>query len=126
MPDCGCIYIDDYEVAKCGTQKTQKARKEHKCTECGRTIQPGEEYEYYWGVWDYGPETYKTCMDCLSIRESFFCKGYIFSNLYQDLIEHIYYEGGQITSECLTPLTKTAREQVCEIIERVWEEDEDI
>ncbi len=48
---------------------TRKARKPHKCGECGRLIQPGETYEHVWGVWDGRPDTFKTCSGCVGLRD---------------------------------------------------------
>jgi hypothetical protein len=48
----------------------RKARKEHKCTECGSVIKKGEEYEYISGMWDGTWDFFKTCQDCIDIRES--------------------------------------------------------
>ncbi len=45
-----------------------RARKPHKCTECGRTIEPGERYQIAWGVWNGQPETFRTCRECLRDR----------------------------------------------------------
>lgn len=50
--------------------RTVVARKEHKCTECGRTINPGEEYEYVFGVWDGAAQTFKTCEECEGLGQS--------------------------------------------------------
>lgn len=41
-----------------------KARKSHKCCECGRMIQPGETYRHLWGVWEGEAKTFKTCDAC--------------------------------------------------------------
>ena len=47
-----------------------KARKRHKCCECGRDINPGDTYEYCSGLWDGRWGHYKTCETCADIRES--------------------------------------------------------
>jgi hypothetical protein len=57
MCDCG----DGPETYR---ETRPRARKPHKCCECGRTIQPGEIYRLLWGVWEGRPETYKTCSAC--------------------------------------------------------------
>jgi len=46
----------------------RKARKQHKCYECGRLISKGEQYEYVSGKWGESPESYKTCHRCLDVR----------------------------------------------------------
>lgn len=59
----------DYESPSVFREGTCKARKHHKCGECGSTIQPGETYEHVWGIWGGCPETYKTCPRCLELRK---------------------------------------------------------
>jgi hypothetical protein len=46
------------------------ARKAHRCDECGRQIQPGERYERVRAVWDGDPQTCRTCVYCLGVRDS--------------------------------------------------------
>jgi hypothetical protein len=50
-------------------KEQRKAKKEHRCCECGRTIRSGETYEYVWGVWDGSAGTYKTCSHCVALRD---------------------------------------------------------
>lgn len=69
---------------------TQKARKTHKCGECGREIQPGETYTRTWGIWDGFASTYKTCSHCAIPEEwlAINCDGYIFGEIIDDIDEH--------------------------------------
>jgi len=46
---------------------TRKARKEHKCCECGVEIKKGDKYRYSSGIWDGEPDSYKQCSDCHEI-----------------------------------------------------------
>ena len=48
---------------------TPKARKIHKCNECGCNIKIGEIYEKVNGKWEGIINTMKTCPDCIAIRE---------------------------------------------------------
>ena len=56
-----------YEMPKCFTHKQPKARRTHKCCECGGKIQVGETYHRMSGVWGE-PETYKVCNECEQLR----------------------------------------------------------
>jgi hypothetical protein len=105
-----------------------RARKRHCCSECSRTIEPGETYERTWGKFDGGVETYKTCVDCLSVRDSFFCDGWGYTVVWQDLQEHlseVVRFGDGVSSDCMAPLTKAARDKVCDLIEEIWEDMDD-
>jgi hypothetical protein len=48
-----------------------KARKDHKCCECGDIIKKGDIYEYVSGKWEGEFDTYKTCMICSRIRKDY-------------------------------------------------------
>ena len=64
--DCYC----DYDAPAFYTAKCVKARKLHKCAECGRNIEPGETYERAFGKMDDGyTYTPATCCYCLDIRQ---------------------------------------------------------
>lgn len=52
------------------TTTTVKARKQHVCCECGIAIEPGDEYERAFGVWDGHPDTFRTCVDCVRARRT--------------------------------------------------------
>ncbi len=67
-----------------------KARKPHKCGDCRRVIQPGEQYERVFGKWDGQTDSHKTCTHCVEAskwltRE---CGGYVFGGIREDLREH--------------------------------------
>ena len=50
------------------TEVHRTARKQHKCTECHATIEPGEVYEYVSGLWDGDLNVFKTCIHCETAR----------------------------------------------------------
>jgi hypothetical protein len=122
MSDCGCVYIDVDETSETICQEIRKARKTHKCEECNREIIKGEKYEYLFSKYDGSTDVHKTCLDCLSIRKTFFCDGWYYGQLWEALFEHIRDMDGRISSSCLVDLTPRARERVCEQIEEVWED----
>jgi hypothetical protein len=121
MNDCACVYASAGESYSVGSTLMRRARIKHTCGECNRTINPGEIYEYQTGCCDGQWYDAKTCSDCLSMRKSFFCKGYAFNGIWDDLHCHIDGMFGEISSECIVKLTPRAREMVCELIEEVWE-----
>jgi hypothetical protein len=75
---CGC----DYPLPSVYWQTVRKARKPHRCVECGCMIAPGIRYEHVRGVWEGEPNSYKTCLDCVGLRnllsdcEPCFCWGH--------------------------------------------------
>lgn len=48
----------------------RKARVSHKCCECGKTIEPGELYQYSSGIWDSEPCRYKQCSNCYALFDA--------------------------------------------------------
>lgn len=85
---CGCDWDDAPSVFR---QRSQKARKEHECCECGEIISPGQDYEYTFGVWDGEQSSYHTCEKCADLRDSLtaagFCVG--FGDLKADYAEYL-------------------------------------
>ena len=120
-----CILDPDYDDYSYRLQqKTVTARKEHVCGECGHTISTGNVYEIYKGVQDGSIFTCKTCLDCVSIRDSFFKDGIAqFGSVLDDVRENIIYElAGVVDSKCILPLTEKAKDRVFGWIEEAWEE----
>lgn len=121
MGNCGCVYVDTSTNNSCLRQKLITARKECDCCECGEKIPIGTQYEDYVGICEGEMFWCKTCLDCLSIRKSFFCDGFEFEGMIERLEEHIIEMGGDISSDCITTLTKGAKGMVCDMIEEYWE-----
>ena len=51
------------------SEQRRRARKAHRCCECGREIASGDLYEYISGIWDGQPASYKTCVACADVRD---------------------------------------------------------
>lgn len=66
MSYCECDY--DYDQPQFYSEGTRKARKTHRCCECGGPIHPGMLYVYRSGKWDSGVETFKECFFCAEVR----------------------------------------------------------
>lgn len=66
MASCYC----DYDAPEFYHKETPTAKKEHKCGECGSTIKVGERYERVYGKWDGDISTFKTCSDCVEVRDT--------------------------------------------------------
>lgn len=81
----------DYEMPEFCHIELRKARKEHRCDECGRIIERGDTYENVHGKWDGRLDTFKTCSRCLALKEwvrthvPCFCWAY--GNVREDALE---------------------------------------
>lgn len=123
MSGCACIYVDVDEPTDTISCKKYFARKEHTCSECG-VIFKRQQYERYAGKWEGKFFEHKTCLDCLSLREEFFCSGWIWGKLLQKVEEYVCDVSGDIPSKCINRLTPGARNRVLTMIEACWSEEE--
>lgn len=71
-------------------EKTRVARLVHKCGECGDEIAKGQRYRYESGVWDGRASSHKTCWPCYKIREHFACDGFVFEQLWEDIMTNFF------------------------------------
>ena len=83
---------DDGEYGRFSTHKDRKARKDHRCNECGRVIKRGETYRYFSGEHDGSIYTSKMCAHCQSAASLLQkeCDGYLLEAVEEDLSEHIH------------------------------------
>ena len=73
-----------------------RARKAHRCGECGRTIEPGEKYTLSKTLFEGRVEGYKTCDHCAVARDwlGANCGGWLYGGVWADIEEHIHeYRG---------------------------------
>jgi hypothetical protein len=63
--ECFC----DYETPEFYRKSMPRAAKGHCCDECGAPIKPGDVYERISGKWDGVFGGFKTCSQCVKIRE---------------------------------------------------------
>jgi|SRR6478735_681589 len=116
----------------CSDTIIRRARKEHRCCECRKPIMKGQRYELISGVWEGRPDSYKTCLPCVEIRDHFACEGWIFGQVWSDLRENFFPDmvaGG----ECMQGLSPEAKQILIdarmawyfaqdEIDDSVWED----
>jgi len=125
MGNCSCIYLDIGEFPEISLVRTIFAARPHECGECGKVIKKEEMFEMvnmrFEGDWS----THKTCNDCLCLRNEFFCDGWWYGSIHENLVDHINdtIRGGRaISSKCLDRLTSKARAWVCERMEEAMKE----
>lgn len=71
--ECGFVCDLDLEPPEFICVSLKKARKNHKCCECGEIIPAGNQYQYISGKWDGDFLTFKTCATCAAIRSDYCC-----------------------------------------------------
>lgn len=94
MMGCYC----DYDAPIFSSRTTPRARKQHRCDECGAAIYPGETYECFSAMWPDScgyVETFHTCVRCVELRRFIensipcFCWGY--GNVLDDAREAVMW-----------------------------------
>lgn len=73
--------MTDAEAPTVYREDDVKARKQHKCCECGGIIQIGEIYHLHSGLWDGEWGHFKVCLDCDAIMHEINAK---IKGLYED------------------------------------------
>jgi len=128
--NCSCVYVDF--TSECSIplyRKTEEliAASDICCCECKDIIKKGETYRKEHIGWGgrWNESIYITCMDCVSIRDIFFCDGWYYKMMFEYLREHIRELNGEISEDCIVALTPKAQEKVCKIIEDCWEWNEE-
>ena len=86
-----CMYDGYGDSPTVSSHRQHRARKAHKCVECGRDIVVGEMYHYDFQIYEGWPFTSHTCKHCRVaqswlIRE---CGGYMIKGTWEDIAEHI-------------------------------------
>lgn len=68
----------------------RRARREHKCNECGRTISVGEHYHRAGALYNHRWFTYRTCAHCDVLRQwlQANCGGFLYCGVLEDFGEH--------------------------------------
>jgi len=73
--ECGCLCDSDLEPPSALSKSYPKARKPHRCYECGATIPVGIKYQRVWGIWNHEMSVFRTCLPCSRIRDAY-CMDY--------------------------------------------------
>ena len=123
--ECATVYCDVDDYCTMLREEQPTARKQHKCHECRRVIEVGEKYNLEVTLYDGEISTYKTCLDCMSIRREFFKNGFYYEGIVEALGEHVKDSDGDISESCLASLTPGARGMVCAMVEDCWEDIDD-
>lgn len=116
------VSLDDYDGDQASVFRSHvvKARKPHKCFECGVSVQPGDRYERVSGKWDNEWATYSFCLPCSEIGNEFSDNGRSFGFLWEGM-EEAWDEGAHITA-CLNRLTTVGAKERLLVQWRKWKE----
>ncbi len=126
MSGCGCIYIrEEFDKPTKEEHVLITATCEMTCCECGKTIMPGEVYEFNlwadrrnpklftepaWIQWD----TFHICQDCIDLRGHFYCGSWFLGMIIDDIVDWLN-EGGEAIC-CYDGLTQGAMRVMEEVV----------
>lgn len=98
--------VDSGEYWQFAAYVMRRARKEHRCGECRRTINPGERYEHVSGLYDGRWDTERTCEQCRTAARwlEVVCCGFLYGAIKEDLGEHVVGDESYLRSAPLTRL----------------------
>ena len=91
-----CMLDDsDGSVTQIDSGSYVTARKPHKCAECRRTIDAGEQYHRESFVFDGSFQAHKTCAHCMVVRDFLVeeCGGWLYGDVEEDARDHCYGQG---------------------------------
>lgn len=91
--------------------KEQRARKPHRCWECGAPIKPGDLYEYVVGKWEGDVSVFRTCEPCADLRDSYAAQGYCYTygSLWEDHLDELLNSGRQVPEGAIQKAREKAR-----------------
>lgn len=91
-----CMIDDSDGYAVLLHSREQRARIQHRCGECGRTINTGETYLAERTVFDGSAESHKTCAHCKVARDWLqeHCRGFLWNGVAEDILSHESYAWG--------------------------------
>jgi hypothetical protein len=121
--ECSCIIAEGDGPAIILSESYHNARKEHKCCECRKPILKGDKYYKEVAVFDSQLSTYKTCSDCKKVRDAFFC-AWTWTVMWEDLWCEIVDSDGDISQTAIAELPKSARDKVCDLIDKYFDQED--
>ena len=109
MSDCGvCLSGHDMDVPFF-FERQRKARKSHRCSECGRTIEPTMKYHQVGGICEGKWWSQSVCSLCYEITNVFHCDNNVqYGNLWDDMRDAIFPDL-TINNPCIHKLSNEAR-----------------
>lgn len=100
----------DFELPEICTERIiRRARKNHRCCECGELILAGLPYKRIAGKWNGEFSQYKFCMTCVDLVEWYLSEidnyeyGYGFTTLYENIYESLTGNKREVLDECPHP-----------------------
>lgn len=98
--------------------------KDIRCCECLKIIPARTEHEYFFGRWNGEYGGYRTCLDCVSVRDAILCN-WVFHNVWEMIDEGINAFYNEPSEDCYLSMTPAGRAKVMEKIEDQWQDEDE-
>lgn len=87
-----CMLNDCDDMVTLLAENDYKAKKDHRCAECGRTIHAGESYHRDTFIFEGRRQSHKTCGHCMVARNWLRgeCGGWVYTAVEEDVREHCH------------------------------------
>jgi|SRR5579863_434117 len=122
MSDCSvCLTVDESVVCDVFRQQNVRARKPHRCCECGRLIAKGELHQLCNMLCEGEWSAERTCLVCAEIRKAFYCHGEMIGEFWSQMEDYAFPEITQ-GSDCLKKLTTVEAKRYFAKRYRDWKE----
>lgn len=121
--ECSCSVSSGYDGdSNAWGERQRKAAKQHKCYECGQTINKGENYWFHTVFREGSISNFKICLSCESLMNGFFQDGWMYGSVIEDLEEYLHENWKEdLPSSCISKLTKDAQQVVCDHLQQYQE-----
>lgn len=114
MSDCD-VCIGGYEdgISELFSESRPKARKLHRCSECDKAINRGDQYQRTSGKSDGEFWTFITCLLCAEIRKVFSCnEGELLGGMLWEQMRDYAFPTLKTSSPCFRELSPDAKAEV--------------
>jgi hypothetical protein len=110
-----CCPLSDYDGdSQCSQTTERRARKAHRCDECGDEIKAGDRYRFSSGIADREPWDFKSCLLCAEIRKHFSCgRAQSLGTMWDDLAEN-FFPNMRAGGPCMEGLSPAAKARLFE------------
>lgn len=118
---CADVCLSEGDGADFWTARHVRAKKQHKCKECGKQIVEGDIYERSAASSEGIFYSHATCAVCAEIRNAFYCGAFQYGRVWETIRGNmfpVWREKGPF--DCLAKLTTPDAVAKCNLEYREW------
>lgn len=121
---CADVCLSDGDGADFWTARYVRAKKSHRCKECGKPISIGERYERSAARSEGSFYSHSTCATCAEVRNAFFCGSFTYGDVWNCIRENMFPAWRKSGAwDCLAKLNTEQALTKCNAEFKKWLED---